>query len=1222
MKTKILSLLLILLFVYGELHSQYSTTGTDFWLSFHENFGPADPILYITSGQGSSGTVTVPGIGWSHNFNVGANQSVKIELPQAVIITQNNQVLNMGIKVTATSPVAVYAANERSASSDATLVFPIPRLGDNYRVNAYTPLNASNPSQFVVVGVENNTTIEIVPSANIVGGANAGTPFNVTLNEGQVYFVKSAGDLSGTIVRAVNLGECNHFAVFAGNKCANVPTCTFCDHLYEQMIPIKAWGTQYITTPLLTRNGDQYRIMALENNTVVNINNGPNINLNAGQFHEEYLIPASYIVADKPVSVAQYARGTSCDGANADPFMIMLSPVEQFIDYIVFHAFQTGYIQNFYTNIVSKTQHTNLVLFDGNPVANWNTVPANPDYSFARMNLTAGTYTIQSPEGVLAIAYGFGNVQSYGYLAGANIEPLDVSFDVIVGLDSIPYNEFQDSLGCEQSINGIQFYTDVEGITDVHWDLGDGTIVQGNYVDHVYQNAGIFTVTMYFMRIESCVLDSIWTTVHVTDNLPPFDFINDTIICNGAPFWIHMDVPDVFYEWHDGSTGSSMLVNQSGTYALTVSDNQGCSASVSAEVLFVDLAVNMNIQNITCAGLSDGSMTANPQGGSPPYSYSWGTVPSQTTQTIQNLAPGTFYVTVQEANGCFAAGHGTVIDPENFYANVNITQNISCFGEADGVLTVSGHGGTPPYTYVWDANAGGQTTAIASGLAAGTYFVTITDSYNCVLEHSVTLTNPPQIYATGQVTSNFGNFNISCNNANDGTAIAIPTGGSPPYYYQWSSNAGNQTSQIATGLGAGEFYATVSDMYGCEATIQVSLNEPPAIIISETLTKPPCFGETGSAQINASGGIPPFTIIWENNYTNFYINNVPTNIDFEYTVTDANNCSYNGSIYVTEPAPLSIEAIVTDVSCRGFGDGVIDLIITGSTPPYYVQWNTGSQDFTLSGIDAGSYSVSVTDKNQCEGDNSFVVIEPAEHLKMEYELVHVKCYGDNNGEIQISASGGTAPYAFFVNAFDYIQPGSSHKELFSGQYNLKVVDKNSCETSYTVMITQPDPLELSVFTERPSCRGNNDGYIEFSASGGVIPYKFSFNDNRTNRVIFQGLTQGNYTIEVTDAHECVNSHDIIYLKDMPFDCITIPNAFTPNGSGINDEWIIENIEMFPDATIEVFNRWGQNIWIGRGNQDPWDGKYKGNNVPTGTYLYTIDLRNGMKPYSGTVTVIH
>jgi hypothetical protein len=291
---------IIFLFLLSVLISraQISTTGTDFWLSYMQNFDdPENTQLYITSDVGATGVVSIPGTGWTQNFTIAPNGSVFVDVvaAQNAAIDVGNTVLSKAVHVTSNTPVAVYAANQRDASSDATLVMPVQTLGDSYFINAYSPFS-NLPSQFVVIGVEDGTTIEIIPTAAVMGGSGAGVPFTITLNQGQVYMVQSMGDLTGTTVKATDVGNCNNFAVFAGNQCANVPlSCTYCDHLYEQMIPVKAWGKNYATVLLMTRSNDTFRILASENGTVVNINGGPNINLNAGQFYETTLSTASFI---------------------------------------------------------------------------------------------------------------------------------------------------------------------------------------------------------------------------------------------------------------------------------------------------------------------------------------------------------------------------------------------------------------------------------------------------------------------------------------------------------------------------------------------------------------------------------------------------------------------------------------------------------------------------------------------------------------------------------------------------------------------------------------------------------------------------------------------------------------------------------------------------------------------------------------------------------------
>lgn len=1133
------TLLLILFTVFCfNSYSQYTTTGTDFWVSFHENFGTdANPILYITSDVGATGTVSIPGTGWTQNFTVGVNASVNVNLPaNSAIIYNTNTVLNRGVRVTSSTPIAVYAANQRNASSDATLVLPTHALGDTYIVNTYSTFS-SYSSQFVVVGVEDNTSIEIIPSANLIGGVGAGVPFSITLNEGQVYFVQSMGDLTGTIVRATSLGVCNDFAVFAGNRCANVPlSCQYCDHLYEQMIPTKAWGQEYITVPLMTRNGDQYRIMAYEDNTTVNINGGANISLNATDFHEVYLQPSSHIVADKPISVAQYSRGTTCDGVTSDPFMIMLSPIEQTLDYIVFQAFSTNVINQFYTNIVTKTAHTGQVLLNGATIPNWTTVPSNPQYSYARRSIAQGTYVLESPEGILATVYGFGNADSYGYQAGANIQPLNVSFDIIIDGEPIAFDVFQDSLNCQQSINGVDFTTDSPNIIDVHWDFGDGNTATGTSVHHSFPTPGWHTVTMHFTRIESCVEESISMDIFINSLLPPFDFINDTIICNGSPFTIYPGASDVNYLWQDNSTNSTYHVTQSGTYSVTISDDFGCTASATADVEFINFSLSTQAQNITCAGMSDGSVTVNTNGGSAPFEYYWSTVPPQTTQTISNLGEGTYHVTVTENNGCSAVASANIVDPEDFVGSISNLQNVSCYGAGDGSVTINVQGGIPPYGINWDSS---QVNGFnPQNLQPGTYSFTVSDVNNCTYENSVVITQPNQITVT------------------------------------------------------------------------------------ETLNSAACHGQPINATVNVQGGTSPHSITWQNGTTSFNNSNITANTDFGYTVTDANNCTYTGYVYVEEPDPMIIAANITDVTCKGDADGKISITVSGSTEPYEITWSSGQDTTHISDLAAAFYTVTVTDANNCTGVETFQVAEADQPLNLTFEINHVKCHGEYQGAILMDATGGIPPYSFRLGTGAYELGGNSHSGLAGGQYNFRVIDNNGCEVNRSAIINEPSPIEIDINAVRPSCIGNNDGYIEIFVAGGTEPYYYSFNNEYYDINIFNNLREGDYVVEVVDFNNCKYGENEIKLVDIQVDCITVPSAFTPNGDGINDTWIIDNIEMFPSATIDVFNRWGQEVFKARGNDEPWDGKYNGKLLPTGSYMYVINLRNGTKEYTGTVTIVY
>jgi gliding motility-associated-like protein len=722
---RVFSVILFLL-LFSCIYSQYTTTGTKFWLSYHENFETnANPILYITSDVGATGTVSIPGTGWTQNFNIAPLGSATVNLPAATaIISNQNTVLNRAIYVESSSPVAVYAANQRQASSDATLVLPIHALGDSYIVNTYSPFSTYS-SQFVVVGIQDNTSIEIVPTANLQGSVNAGVPLTINLNQGDVYFVKSSGDLTGTTVKAVDTDNCFEFALFAGNKCANVPlSCQYCDHLFEQMIPVKAWGQKYVTTPLMTRNGDLFRIMASEDFTSVSINGGANIFLNAGQFHEVYLLPASYINSDKPISVGQYSRGTTCDGVTSDPFMVMLSATEQLIPYIVFQAFNTPVINNFYTNVVARTEYTGTVLLDGATIPGWATVPSNPEYSYVRRNISQGTHVLESPHGLLAIVYGFGNADSYGYQAGANIQPLNVSFDVVVEGSAVPYDEFSDSLDC--NFLTVDFQTITPDIYDVSWSFGDGDIYEGTEVTYTFPSAGEYLVTMYYMRLHSCVLDSLYTSIIVHGEFPEAwasgpHCIGETAQLTGSDAVSYeWTGPNGFFSTEQNPQIPNFQEENQGVYTLTTLDSGGCPGSIEVEVNlheYEDLIAENTGEY--CEGETI-FLDADPAG---MEGYEWTgpggySASSQSPQIVSSHSSmsGTYTVVGTNVHGCTMSANTQVVVHADVDASIDPVPDL-CIVDPIYILNAQSNGG------VWSGPGVNQNSFNPADAGIGTHTI-------------------------------------------------------------------------------------------------------------------------------------------------------------------------------------------------------------------------------------------------------------------------------------------------------------------------------------------------------------------------------------------------------------------------------------------------------------------------------------------------------------------
>jgi gliding motility-associated-like protein len=803
-------LLFAFLLNFLNLNSQYSTLGNDFWVSFMQNYNvPTNCIIYITSPQGATGTVSMPGSGWSQNFTVGANASIGIQIPAAQNpnIENSNVVLNKGVHVVSNNPIAVYAANQRNASSDATLVLPVQALGDQYMIMSYTVLS-NNPSEFIIIGIENNTSIQIIPKAAVIGGVGANVPFDITLNAGEVYMVQSYGDLTGSTVKATNLNSCNNFAVFAGNKCANVPTtCSYCDHLYEQMLPLKTWGKNYITSPLMTRSSDQFRILAMENSTSIQINVGTPINLNAGQYYETSLSQASFITSNNPISVAQYSQGTSCDNVTSDPFMIILSPVEQFIDNIVFQAFSTSVINQFYTNIITKTANTNLVTLDGSTLTGWSTVPSNNLFSYIRINIDQGTHILDSDSGFTAIVYGFGNVDSYGYLAGANVKALQIELSIVINNnDTIPYSLFQDTI-CNNQL--ITFIADTSShIYNIHWDFGDGNTANGVNVSHSYQSSGTHNLTMYFTRPESCMEDSISTILNINDisvQITP----NNPQICTGNSIVLNGSGAST-YSWSTGGNTATITVAPSTTTTYTVTGTNGVGCSNTATVtITVSSSPTINVTASPSSICSGDTSVLTASGAS---TYSWSTGDSTASITVTPSTTTTYTVTGTNA-GC--TGTATISVTVNPLPTVSIdpSQSSICIGSS---TTLIANSDIPVTSFVWSNNFTGNNITIAPSTST-TYSVTGTTNEGCTGTAEVTITVHPL------PTIHYTTTQSHCGQS-DGNIITNVTGGIPPYVYQWSNgaNSGNLNN-----ISAGNYNLTVTDANGCNNTINITLTEAP-----------------------------------------------------------------------------------------------------------------------------------------------------------------------------------------------------------------------------------------------------------------------------------------------------------------------------------------------------------------------------------------------------------
>jgi hypothetical protein len=452
--------------------------------------------------------------------------------------------------------------------------------------------------------------------------------------------------------------------------------------------------------------------------------------------------------------------------------------------------------------------------------------------------------------------------------------------------------------------------------------------------------------------------------------------------------------------------------------------------------------------------------------------------------------------------------------------------NVTCNGGNDGSATVSATGGTAPYTYAWPASAGSQTTAAATGLSAGTYIVTVTDANSCTDTTLVTITEPTAVTPTISTQTN-----VDCNGNSTGSATVTATGGTGGYTYTWDAAAASQTTATATGLAAGTYSVTVTDASGCTGSTTVTITEPAILTatgVARTYTSGDnisCNGLTdGSIDLTVAGGTGPYTYAWDNGAGS---NEDPSNLGagtYNVTVTDANGCTANALFTLTEPTALTSSAVETQqASCSGGSDGKAMVTGSGGSAPYTYQWDAAAGSQTTqeaTSLAAGSYSVTVSDANNCTSVSTVSVTSPSGLAATAMVFTNVSCKGASDGSINLNVTGGTAPYTYNWSN------GSTSEDLFGlsgGTYTVTVTDANGCTTNATGTVAEPTTLTPSTTITDVTCNGNSDGAIDLSVTGGTSPYTYIWNTGAITEDI-SNLPTGTYTVTVTDANGCMMSH--------------------------------------------------------------------------------------------------
>ncbi|MFZ5551909.1 MAG: gliding motility-associated C-terminal domain-containing protein [Bacteroidota bacterium] len=598
--------------------------------------------------------------------------------------------------------------------------------------------------------------------------------------------------------------------------------------------------------------------------------------------------------------------------------------------------------------------------------------------------------------------------------------------------------------------------------------------------------------------------------------------------------------------------GTGPTITPTGTYPMQVVDNAGTTFDITGPGTLPmctgcpALTVSTSSQvNVLCFGQSTGSFSASTSGGTGPYDYVLmnGATTVATfnniagSQAFTNLPAGTYTLNVTDNNGCPGSTTITITQPAAALAGSSSGNTPASCGSSNGAVTITATGGTAGYNVSWTGPSTGNPagTEIASsggsynmsGLAAGSYTVTITDANGCTTTVSVTINN------SGGPTGSSSNITAaSCGNSN-GSVTITATGGTAGYNVSWTGpSTGNPAgTEIAAsggsynviGLAAGSYVITITDAASCTTTVNVTINNtggPTGSLTSQTNVS--CNGDNdGAATVTGSGGTGTLSYSWNTTpvQTGQTASNLPPGT-WICTITDANSCTTTVSVTITEPTAISLTLSSTTPATCGQSDGSATVSASGGTGAITVTWNTtpGQTGLTANNLAAGTYVATATDANGCQVTLNVPVGNSGGPTVSLTSQTNVTCNGDADGTATISASGGTGTLTTTWNTTPS-QTGTTATNLPAGTWIATVTDQAGCSNAISVTITQPAALSTSVSATPANCAAA-DGSATATVTGGTGSYSYAWSPSGGSAATASGLTAGNYTVIVTDGNGC------------------------------------------------------------------------------------------------------
>jgi gliding motility-associated-like protein len=624
---------------------------------------------------------------------------------------------------------------------------------------------------------------------------------------------------------------------------------------------------------------------------------------------------------------------------------------------------------------------------------------------------------------------------------------------------------------------------------------------------------------------------------------------------NGRDSLLPIAISDTFFRVNNLRSGDVVRIQVQG---LSRDSSNTCRSGIGTATCSIQpcsLAVNLrSTKNISCRTASDGAFEVELRGavGASQFELRG---PIGFIEPFRNdrLDFGDYQLVVRDEALCSDTLDFRIGQNDSLIVNLNPDRTISCRGDQNVTINSSISGGSAPFRYTWN---NGLPTSNLSNIGAGRYTLSVSDANGCRGTRSIDITEPPALILAMLPQ------NVTCFGANDGRIAAMGMGGTGNLNYLWGD--GN-TNGSRTNLRAGNYCVTVTDANGCRVSDCRNINSPAQLKIdSIRLRQPSCSDRRdGQARVFASGGTGVLSYQWNDPQGQLSATaNALAPGTYTVMLSDSNNCSVSQDITVVAPAALVLQINTQGVKCKGGNDGRISVNVRGGTQPYRYTWETVNQnDTTAAMLSAGSYGISITDRNNCTTEGRGIITEPANALTLSIDQTLQGCYSLKQNRaraLPVGGSGGPFSYRW--------SDGSSAQEasaLDSLRYSVTVTDATGCTQSSSIQLKDQPAMEPNTIISQPSCFGGSNGAIGINLiigrpSADLSQYRFRWSNGETGAIIRGLRGDETYSVTITDPQGCtaVGTRTVRQPKAITFEIAT--DTLSCNG-GNNATATVRNI---------------------------------------------------------------